>query len=165
MDTNLSNNAMPMARVYKIRFKIAFADPEMPQPRYHTTIFIQTVEQIDSQVGTTHHVTGDLVTGMHYQARLELGPPEWDEMFFDKLVIGYVDGTQNLKKIEEVLQVLTPPRKQKAYNHQTGKTEQFKPKGGFYQMGEVRPPMVKCTEWVEKQAIPALRAAGILTEV
>jgi hypothetical protein len=152
-----------MAKVYKNRFKLAFPDLEMPQPRYHTTLFIQTTEQEASQTGTTHHVTGDLVTGMQYQNRLESILPEWDEMFFEMQFLGYIEGG-DIERLEGVLEALEPPGKQKAYNHQSGKTEQLRPEGGFYEVGESRPPMVKCTEWIEGQAIPALRSCGILKD-
>ena len=34
--------------------------------------------------------------------------------------------------------------------------------GSFYQPGEPRAPLVKCTEWTENQAIPSLRHARVL---
>jgi hypothetical protein len=134
-----------MAKVFKIRFKLAFPDPEMPQPRYHTTLFIQTPHQEALNTGTTHHVTGDLVIGMQYLNRLEPGVPESDDMFFEKQLLGHMSG-DDLEKVEAVLRELKSPGKQKAYNHRTGKTEQFRSEGGFYEVGEPRPPMTKCTE-------------------
>jgi hypothetical protein len=88
---------------------------------------------------------------MQYQNRLESILPEWDEMFFKKQLLGCIDEC-DIGRVEAVLKSLKPPGKQKAYNHRTGKTEQLRPEGGFYEVGESRPPMVKCTEWIEWQA-------------
>ncbi|ELR04971.1 hypothetical protein VC83_02858 [Pseudogymnoascus destructans] len=38
------------------------------------------------------------------------------------------------------------------------RAEQMKAEGSFYEPGEGRPRMVKCTEWTVEQAIPALYA-------
>ncbi|CAG8960265.1 hypothetical protein HYFRA_00012785 [Hymenoscyphus fraxineus] len=149
-------------KIYKIRFRLSIPDPEMPQPRYHTTLFIQTPLDTLNGTGTTHHVTGDLVTGMVYQKRFETSAPDNDEMFFSKELLGYIKDDVDEEGIEEVLKTLEPPGKQKRYNHKTGRTEQFKPEGGFYEVGEGRPAMRKCTEWIEEQAIPALRESGVL---
>ncbi|EPE33465.1 hypothetical protein GLAREA_06478 [Glarea lozoyensis ATCC 20868] len=98
---------------------------------------------------------------MIYQNRLEPGLPEWDDMFFEKQLLCHI-GEECLEKVEAALKGLRPPPKQKAYNLRTGKTEQFRPEGGLYEVGEPRPPLIKCTEWIEMQAIPALISAGIL---
>ncbi|CAG8971557.1 hypothetical protein HYALB_00005453 [Hymenoscyphus albidus] len=142
-------------KIYKIRFRLSIPDPEMPQPRYHTTLFIQTPLDTLNGTGTTHHVTGDLVTGM-------TSAPENDEMFFSKELLGYTKDGVDEEGIEGVSKTLEPPGKQKRYNHKTGRTEQFKPEGGFYEVGEGRPAMRKCTEWIEEQAISALRESGVL---
>ncbi|KAH9220779.1 hypothetical protein DL95DRAFT_266785, partial [Leptodontidium sp. 2 PMI_412] len=55
-----------------------------------------------------------------------------------------------------------PPPKQKHFNVETMRTEQMKPDGTFYQPDEYRPPTIKCTEWTENQAIPALYESGVL---
>lgn len=157
-------------KLYKLRFRLSIPDPDMPQPRYHTTLFIQTPLDALNETGTTHHVTGDLVMGMVYQKRFETSPPQDDEMFFSKELLGYIKDKVNgmaemVDAIEEILKGLEPPGKQKRYNHATGRTEQFKPGGGFYEVGEERPAMWKCTEWIELKAIPALRESDILIEV
>ncbi|KAI9672987.1 MAG: hypothetical protein M1817_003151 [Caeruleum heppii] len=65
-------------------------------------------------------------------------------------------------EINQICRQQPPPPRQKSYNMKTHRTEQHKPEGGFYGPGEPRPPMIKCTEWTEIQAIPALYASGIL---
>lgn len=87
-------------------------------------------------------------------------------MFFSKESLGHINenvqDTDEVDVIEEILKELEPPGKQKRYNHATERTEQFKPNGGFYEVGEERPAMWKCTEWIELKAIPALREGGVL---
>ncbi|TVY39518.1 hypothetical protein LSUB1_G003956 [Lachnellula subtilissima] len=66
--------------------------------------------------------------------------------------------------MDKILAAQPPPPKQKHFNIATMKTEQMKPDGTFYEPGEDRPPMIKCTEWTVNQAIPALYASGVLTK-
>lgn len=133
-------------------------DPDMPIPRYHNVIFVE-IEADGS--GVVHHVTGDITSGMVYATRRE-GRPEESEIFVRKEFIGTVESTTYPKKINEVLEALPPPPKQKKFNIKTMRTEQMKADGSFYEPGESRPRMVKCTEWTVEQAIPALYASGVL---
>jgi hypothetical protein len=64
--------------------------------------------------------------------------------------------------VDEVCRVQQSPGRQKAFNIRIGKTEPVKADGTFYQHGELRKPLFKCTEWTEQLAIPALRDAGML---
>ncbi|KFX91447.1 hypothetical protein O988_07747 [Pseudogymnoascus sp. VKM F-3808] len=144
--------------VYRVQFAMAMQDPEMPSPRYHNVIFVET--ETDGS-GAVHHVTGDITSGMVYATRPE-GPPEKSEIFASKEFIGTVESATYPDKIHAVLKELPPPPKQKKFNIKTMRTEQMKADGSFYELGEERPRMIKCTEWTVEQAIPALYASGVL---
>ncbi|KFY42649.1 hypothetical protein V494_02309 [Pseudogymnoascus sp. VKM F-4513 (FW-928)] len=133
-------------------------DPDMPSPRYHNVIFVET--EADGS-GAVHHVTGDITSGMVYATRKE-GRPEDSEIFVQKHFIGTVESAIYPEKIHAVLERLPPPPKQKKFNIKTLRTEQMKPDGSFYDPGEAKPRMIKCTEWTIEQAIPALYASGVL---
>lgn len=137
---------------------MAMPDPDMPSPRYHNVIFVET--EADGS-GAVHHVTGDITSGMVYATRKE-GRPEESEIFVQKDFIGVIESATYPKKIHAVLEVLPPPPKQKKFNIKTMRTEQMKADGSFYEPAEARSPMFKCTEWTVEQAIPALYASGIL---
>ncbi|QYS93729.1 hypothetical protein H0G86_001099 [Trichoderma simmonsii] len=51
--------------VYKLKFTLAVQDPDMPQPRYHTIVFVET--DVDGS-GTKFHVIGDITSGMSYES-------------------------------------------------------------------------------------------------
>ena len=146
--------------VYKVRYKLAMADPDMPSPRYHTVIFVRTKPNGD---GIIHHVTGDLVSGMQYQSK-SAKRPEDSQTFHNKELLGVVETTTYPDAFNQTCQQQPPPPKQKKFNPATHKTEQMKPDGSFYKQGETKPPMVKCTEWTERQAIPALLRDGIIKQ-
>ncbi|OBT39847.1 hypothetical protein VE00_09106 [Pseudogymnoascus sp. WSF 3629] len=133
-------------------------DPDMPSPRYHNVIFVET--EADGS-GAVHHVTGDITSGMVYATRRE-GRPEESEIFVRKEFIGTVESATYPEKINAVLEALPPPPKQKKFNIKTMRTEQMKPDGSFYEPGESRPRMIKCTEWTVEQAIPVLYASSVL---
>ena len=69
--------------------------------------------------------------------------------------------------LPEVGCTLPPPPRQKAFNVKTMKTEPIKlwHPLTFYDSGEARAPLKKCTEWVEQDAIPALLEHGILEQI
>ncbi|GJP94470.1 hypothetical protein CBS63078_9245 [Aspergillus niger] len=117
-------------------------DPDLPSPRYHTAIFVETDPVTGS--GTIHELTGDITSpeGMYYESKLALRPESIDNFFSRTL--------------------LAPPQ-QKAFNVKRMKTEPFQRLSPleFYEEGEERRPLVKCTEWVVGKAIPALRKAGL----
>lgn len=144
--------------VYRVQFTMAMPDPDMPSPRYHNVIFVEM--EADGS-GAVHHVTGDITSGMVYATRRE-GRPEESEIFVRKEFIGTVESATYPERIHVVLEALPPPPKQKKFNIKTMRTEQMKADGSFYEPGEARPPMVKCTEWTVDQAIPALYASGVL---
>ncbi|KAF3911515.1 hypothetical protein ABW20_dc0108166 [Dactylellina cionopaga] len=144
--------------VYRIEYTIAVPDPDMPSPRYHNVIFVETEA---NGSGRIHNVIGDVVTGMTYATRLEENPMT-SETFFAKHYLGTVRISDYPVTVNETLWAIPPPGKQKSFNPTTMRTEQHKAPGVFYAPGEPRPPMVKCTEWTINQAIPALLTAGII---
>ncbi|KGO75605.1 O-methyltransferase, family 2 [Penicillium italicum] len=148
--------------VYKIKLKLSIQDPDMPSPRYHTILFVQTNAQGPGS-GIKHHVTGDIVTGMHYEpAKYE--DPEMDENFFSKELLGHTRALNYPKNWNDILKSIPAPPKQKAFNRVTMKTEPVKSWDPvtFYELGEPRRPLIKCTEWIEDQAIPILINAGLI---
>ena len=144
--------------VYKVRDGPVIADPDMPGTRYHTFIYVETDF---GGSGFKHHVTGDLVAGMHYERKKEQRPEE-SETFHDKQSLGSVTVSAYPACFDSILANLAPPPRQKAFNPATMRTEPVKPDGTFCSNDEARPRLVKCTEWIEVQAIPALYGAGAL---
>ncbi|KAJ5766782.1 uncharacterized protein N7511_004398 [Penicillium nucicola] len=156
---------MPISQiypVYKVKFKLSIQDPDMPPLRYHTILFVQDNEQ-GPRSGIKHHVTGDLVTGMHYEPAIS-DDPESDENFFSKELIGHTRARNYPKSWDDILQSIPAPPKQKAFNTATMKTEPVKRWRPlmFYAPGEARRPLIKCTEWIEDQAVPLLINAGLI---
>ncbi|KAF2163187.1 hypothetical protein M409DRAFT_26630 [Zasmidium cellare ATCC 36951] len=159
----MSTTPLPQTTLYKafkVRYHMTLSDPDMPSPRYHTIIFIETNKDLSGHV---HHVIGDIVTGMKYQST-DRERPETDEAFFDKEFIGYVASETYPKAVDDVCERLPPPPKQKGFNVRTMRTEPMRPDGTFYGIGEARPSLIKCTEWTEGQAIPTLRQSGVLLD-
>lgn len=153
---------MGQYRVYLVRFKVAFADPDMPQPRYHTGIFVET--RSDGG-GFQHHVIGDVTSagGMTYDHK-QRDRPEYDSVFHSKDILGTTESTNYPDAWNKLLCQLPPPLKQKHFNSATGRTEPFKSLSPltFYEVGEPRRPLTKCTEWVLNQAVPSLKSAGLI---
>ncbi|KAK6499411.1 hypothetical protein TWF506_004038 [Arthrobotrys conoides] len=146
--------------VYRIENTLSIPDPDLPTPRYHNKIFIKTWED-GYKSGRTCHVIGDLVSGMTYNTRIDQDP-ELDPMFFAKHFLGFLKPQDYPDRVNEVLEVLPPPGRQKSFNRERMRTEQHKSPGVFFEEGEERPRLVKCTEWIMEQAIPALVEAGVL---
>ncbi|KAI3145466.1 hypothetical protein CBS147326_416 [Penicillium roqueforti] len=148
--------------VYKVKLNLSMQDPDMPSPRYHTILFVQTNAQGPGS-GTKHHVTGDIVTGMHYEP-VNYNDPETDENFFSKELIGHTRALNYPKNWNDILSSVPAPPKQKAFNTVTMRTEPVKSWDPvvFYEPGEPRRPLVKCTEWIEDRAIPILINAGLV---
>lgn len=133
-------------------------DPDVPGTRYHTVIFVETNAD---ESGFIHHVTGDLVGGMEYE-RKSSRRPEDSQTFYQKELLGSVLAAAYPESVDGVCRNQRPPPPQKAFNRTTKRTEPVKPDGSFYTKHEARPRLVKCTEWTENQAIPALRQAQVL---
>lgn len=62
-------------------------DPDLPSPRYHTAIFVETDPVTGS--GTIHELTGDITSpeGMYYESKLALRPESIDN-FFSRTLLG-----------------------------------------------------------------------------
>lgn len=153
--------------VYKVKSNLAIQDPDMPQPRYHTIIFVET--NFDGRrSGVKHHVTGDIVSGMHYETvHYDPNDPETSESIHSKELIGYTAISAYPHAWEEVLGRVPPPPKQKAFNIKTMRTEPVKcwDPLTFHEPRETRRQLMKCTEWTEQLAIPALERGGLLEAV
>ena len=149
--------------VYKLRFSLAMPDHDMPQPRYHTTIFVVTNQEDES--GIVHHVTGDITSshGMQYEWKPRPRPEE-STTYHDKELLGYTLANGYPTSFDNVLKNVPAPSQQKAFNMNTMRTEPFKTLSPltFYEQGEVRRPLIKCTEWANDRAVPALQAAGLI---
>jgi len=144
--------------VWEVRFKLGIQDPDSPETRYHTVIFVET--NADGS-GYIHHVEGELVIGMKYVAK-SFRRPEIFKSFHNRELLGKVLKSDYPDGVNRVCEAQPPPEPQKKYNTKTNRTEPIKSDGTFYEPGETQAPMVKCTEWTERRAIPALKAAGIL---
>jgi hypothetical protein len=118
------------------------------------------VETKDDKSGFIHHVVGDLVTGMTYQRKPGL-QPEQSRTFHSKQLLGRVKESM-YSQFDQICAQQPPPHRQKKFNPRTMRTEPIKPNGDFYQPGEARARLIKCTEWTLERAIPALQAAQIL---
>lgn len=155
-------SAPQLYRVFKLKHNLAMQDPDMPSPRYHTVVFVETNASGPGS-GTKHHVTGDIVTGMSYVSELYDDPQKSDDLYSQEL-IGYTDASSHPHGWDGVLSRVPAPPKQKAFNIKAMKTEPVKAWNplAFYEPGEPRRPLVKCTEWVEQQAIPILVSKGLL---
>ena len=134
----------------------------MPNPRFHTLIFVETNAQ-GRGTGVKHHVTGDIVQGMYYESK-PYHDPSKSETLHSKELIGYTPAAKYPMEFENILKSLPPPPKQKAFNVKTMKTKPVKSWNPltFYKPGEARTPLRKCTEWTEQQAIPALGKARLI---
>jgi len=138
-------------------------DPDVPIPRWHTTLFVETEQ--DSR-GYVHEVNGDIISphGMKYLAIFQ-SAPETSENFFSKKFLGFT-ASPHLEAWRALLESVPAPHQQKAFNIATMRTEPFKTLVPltFYEPGEEKKPLVKCTEWTLDRAIPALKDAGLINE-
>ena len=154
--------------VYLIRFTQTLTDPDMPTPRYHTTLYVSPVHQTSPQPGYLHEVTGDITSpkGMHYQKRPTASHPRTaaPDTFFSEEWLGYTDVRGYPESWDRVLQALPAPPQQKAFNRESMRTEPVKSLVPlrFYESGEARGELWKCTEWTFQLAVPALRREGLI---
>ncbi|KAL3455065.1 hypothetical protein BJX64DRAFT_273049 [Aspergillus heterothallicus] len=148
--------------VHLARYTLAIQDPDTPEPRYHTGIFVKT---FNDGSGVLHQVTGDVTSpgGMIYTPTNEPAP-EKSECFHSVEMLGFTPAARYPHDWEKVLAGIPPPPQQKAFNVKTMRTEPFKTRDPlvFYEPGEERRRLVKCTEWTLERAIPALREAGLI---
>jgi hypothetical protein len=85
-------------------------------------------------------------------------------LIYSKTLLGITPANSVPAKWDTLLSTLPTPPQQKAYNIKTGRTEPFKALDPltFYAADEERVLLVKCTEWTEERAIPALLQAGLI---
>ncbi|KAJ6443704.1 trehalose synthase (Ccg-9) [Purpureocillium lavendulum] len=146
--------------VHKVRYNIALPDPDMPPGRLHHAILVQTKE---NGSGTLYHVIGDITSrdGMTYESK-KTENPAGSRSFHSQELLGYTHSDAHPGLWNAVLSSLPTPPQQKVSNPKKhGRVEPFKEKLGkyqyiFYEPGEDRQALWKCTEWVEWYAIPAL---------
>ncbi|KAL1841226.1 hypothetical protein VTJ49DRAFT_7294 [Mycothermus thermophilus] len=159
-----SNSQAPRYyEVYLLRFELGrFTDPDMPAPRYHNLLFVRC--NPDGS-GIKFHVTGDITssTGMIYKSEA-YHDFRYSRTLYDYKLLGYTPSYNFHARWDAVLNATEKPPQQKAFNIATMKTEPFKTLHPltFYQPGEQRRPLWKCTEWTNYKAIPALKAAGLI---
>lgn len=140
-------------KVYKIQYRLGVQDPMMGnETRYHNVLFVETRADGGGQI---FHVTGDLVSGMRYENKPGQNP-ELSQTYHAKTYLGRIRLEDYPARLDQVLQTVPPPHRQRAFNPRTMATEQCKPNGSFYEANEQRPPYIKCTEWTEQKALPAL---------
>lgn len=151
--------------VYLVRHTLAMPDPDVPGPRFHTSIFVKTAAD---KSGIQYHVTGDITSanGMVYNPQPK-GYPEDSQSFHSLEKLGVTPVSSHPADWDRVLGSVPAPHQQKAFNTKTMKTEPFKTKAplAFYGPGEPRRPLIKCTEWTLERALPALRANGLIIQL
>ncbi|KAK5997742.1 hypothetical protein PT974_00099 [Cladobotryum mycophilum] len=129
-------------KVWIIKYHLAMQDLELPGLRYHIAIFVEADSELGS--GFLHQVLGDITT----------------------IFMGYTGAALYPSKWEEILRAIPPPPQQKTFNTRIYRTEFFKTQDPltFYEPGEPRGQIMKCTEWTDQKAIPALREAGLISK-
>lgn len=146
--------------VWRVQYKLGLQDPAFTETRYHNVIFVATGQDGSGQI---HHVTGDIASegGMHYQRKAGRVPEE-SESFHARQYLGWVPVSCYPETFDAVLQSLPTPPRQRRFNPTTMKYERCRSDGTFYGPNENPPSLIKCTEWTEQSAIPALRQHGLI---
>lgn len=151
-------------QVSLVKFHLGIQDPDISGERQHTTIFVQTGEDGS---GTIHQVTGDVTSseGMYYFPA-PTGDPTSLEDFHSSRKLGVTPASTHPAEWQQLLGNLPAPPQQKAFNMRTMRTEPFKTRDPltFYELGEPRRRLVKCTEWTMESAIPTLASRGLLIQ-
>ncbi|KAJ5106044.1 hypothetical protein NUU61_003391 [Penicillium alfredii] len=143
---------MQYYKVFIVKFTLTTYDPNMPTPRYDTTIFVETHP---NGTGYIHHVLGDNVspTALHYERRMQVLPEE-SRWFHSRTQLGVTRAATYPAAWDGLLQQISQAT-------QSGSSS----RSMFVPSGDSRGTLVKGTEWTFEQAIPALKAAGLLQEV
>lgn len=146
-------------RAYKVQRKLALQDPDFNYTRYHTAIFVETNAKDGS--GRIHEVNGDMVTGMSYRS---IVAPSFEdsEGFHASYYLGTVDAANHPAAVDDLLGTIPPPPRQKVFSPSKRSYVRCRPDGSPYGAEESVPALVKCTEWTEQRAIPALMKAGLI---
>jgi hypothetical protein len=74
---------------FKVRYSVTIADPNIPGLRYHTMIFVITNSNNSKFI---HYVTGDLMTGIRYERKIDKTSEESDT-FHNKKFLGKIRAT------------------------------------------------------------------------
>lgn len=151
--------------VYIARFTLSLKDPDIPGPRFHHTIWVETDPK--DKDGVKFHVIGDITSkgGMTYKSE-ECHDPMSELECHSKEFLGYTVAKDFRRNWDRVLRGLPTPPKQKEFNIKTLKTElvKFWDPPTFYAPEEERHVPWKCTEWTNKYAIPALYESGLIVQ-
>lgn len=102
-------------RVFKVKFELTMQDPDMPSPRYHTIVSLETNDP-EPGSGIKHHVTGDIVNGMHYESKPCDNPDEADDLHSGE-TIGYATALDYPQTWNRVLEAIPAPPKQPGFQH------------------------------------------------
>lgn len=101
---------------------------------------------------------------MHYESKIS-DLSETMETFHSKRLLGPVLASAYPDRTDGICAAQPPPPVQKAFNIKTMRTEPVKAGGRFVGLGECRPRLVKCTEGIELQAVPASPCVDLLLRV
>jgi hypothetical protein len=149
--------------VYIARFTVGLKDPDIPGPRFHHTIWVETDPK--DKNGVKFHVIGDITSkgGMTYKSE-ECHDPMAESECHSKEFLGYTAAKDFRESWDRLLRGLPTPPKQKEFNVKTLKTELVKSWEPltFYTPGEERHVPWKCTEWTNNYALPALHEARLI---
>ncbi|KAF2475386.1 uncharacterized protein BDR25DRAFT_279425 [Lindgomyces ingoldianus] len=150
----------PIYNIYRVEEKLGLQDPLMgPDIRYHNSLFIET---FPNGGGRFLQVIGTIsdATGMTFQESQGPRPDDLDT-FHQKHLLGQIRASDSASVVR-LLAGIDPPPRQRSFNYNTLAWEKCKPDGSSYGEEELRPPYMKCTEWMLQKAIPALQQSGIL---
>lgn len=153
--------SMDQHKVFRVQYTLALRDPDVPYTEYHTVLFVESSPKTGD--GTIYHVSGDITSrsGMHYQSKPGKRPED-SETYYGKRLLGMTNAAP--ERWHEILRDVKRPPQQKEYNVKRKRTEPFKTLHPltFYDEGEPRLSLSKCTEWVDLEAIPTLLRAGLI---
>ncbi|KAI1374030.1 hypothetical protein F4677DRAFT_428009 [Hypoxylon crocopeplum] len=109
-------------KVWKLKFRLAVQDPDMPEERFHHILFVETKA---NGSGTKFHVTGNITSGIRYDLR-PYHNPKLSSTLHTQEFLGYTNAKTVPTQWDAVLSREQPPPKQKAFNIKTMKTEPVK---------------------------------------
>ncbi|KKZ60747.1 hypothetical protein EMCG_04596 [[Emmonsia] crescens] len=159
-------------RVFRLLLDTVAHDPLDPPKRYHEGIFVET--NPENGKGTLFHVTGDIIAanGMRYEEKSSYTPTLSQYLHKSEQIGWIIPAHFHSKRISAILENLPTPSKQQGINFwepdpDTGLHPIIwtKENGDRYGPGEKRRPIIKCNEWTNLTAIPALRTAGVLHDL
>lgn len=136
-------------------------DPDFDYQRFHNAIFVRT--EINGG-GHLHHVTGSVEVegGMAYEDTLYPYPPEMSTKFYYSEYLGTISPLNYPTALNNILRSLPTPPRQRRPDFYMNRLERCKADGTPYGPEEHVPPLMKCTEWTQKLAIPTLFQQGLI---